>query len=59
MNAITSPSHAAFRAGYEAGRGTLVWTTGVADLETPVAAYMKLASPSYSEGSHTPGRNSS
>ena len=43
MNAITSPSHAAFREGYEAGRGTLIWTTGVADLETPVAAYMKLA----------------
>ena len=43
MNAITSPTHAAFRAGYEAGRGTLVWTTGVADLETPVGAYLKLA----------------
>ncbi len=43
MNAIASPSHAAFRAAYEAGRGTLVWSTGVADLETPVAAYMKLA----------------
>ena len=44
MNAITSPdASAAFRAAYEAGRGTLVWTTGVADLETPVAAYLKLA----------------
>ncbi len=43
MNAIASPTHAAFRAGYEAGRGTLIWTTGVADLETPVAAYMKMA----------------
>ncbi|HYZ64360.1 MAG TPA: anthranilate synthase component I [Acetobacteraceae bacterium] len=43
MNAITSPGHAAFREAYEAGRGTLVWSTGVADLETPVAAYMKLA----------------
>ncbi len=43
MNAIASPSQAAFRAAYEAGRGTLVWSTGVADLETPVAAYMKLA----------------
>ncbi|MBV8911946.1 MAG: chorismate-binding protein, partial [Acetobacteraceae bacterium] len=44
MNAITSPSHAAFRAAYETGRGTLIWTTGVADLETPVGAYLKLAS---------------
>jgi len=44
MNAVTSPTHAAFRQAYEAGRGTLVWTTGVADLETPVAAYLKLAS---------------
>ncbi len=44
MNAVTSPSRAAFHAGYEAGRGTLVWTTGVADLETPVGAYLKLAS---------------
>ena len=44
MNAITSPSHASFREAYEAGAGTLVWTTGVADLETPVAAYLKLAS---------------
>ncbi len=43
MNAITSPTHAAFREAYDAGRGTLVWTTGVGDLETPVGAYMKLA----------------
>ena len=44
MNAITgSPSQAAFQAEYDAGRGTLIWTTGVADLETPVAAYLKLA----------------
>ena len=43
MNAITSPSHAAFRETYDAGHGTLIWTTGVADLETPVGAYMKLA----------------
>ena len=34
---------AAFTAAYEAGRGALAWTTGVADLETPVAAYLKLA----------------
>ena len=44
MNAVTSPSRASFHAAYEAGRGTLVWTTGVADLVTPVGAYMKLAS---------------
>ena len=43
MNAIASPSLAEFRQAYESGRGTLVWTTGVADLETPVGAYMKLA----------------
>ncbi len=42
MNAIP-PTEALFRASYEAGRGTLVWTTGVADLETPVAAFLKLA----------------
>jgi anthranilate synthase component 1 len=34
---------AAFRSAYEAGRGTLVWWRGVADLETPVAAFLKLA----------------
>ena len=44
MNAISSPSRATFHEAYEAGRGTLVWTTGVADLETPVGAYLKLAS---------------
>ena len=43
MNAHTSPDQATCLAAYEAGRGTLVWTTTVADLETPVAAYMKLA----------------
>jgi anthranilate synthase component 1 len=42
MNAIP-PTEALFRATYEAGRGTLVWTTGVADLETPVGAFLKLA----------------
>ena len=42
MNAIP-PTQATFRASYDAGRGTLVWTTGVADLETPVAAFLKLA----------------
>ena len=42
MNAIP-PTEALFRSKYEAGRGTLVWTTGVADLETPVGAFLKLA----------------
>ncbi len=34
---------ASFRADYLAGRGRLLHTSGVADLETPVAAYLKLA----------------
>ena len=42
MNAIP-PTQAHFRSSYDAGRGTLVWTTGVADLETPVGAFLKLA----------------
>ena len=43
MNVSVSPGFAAFRAAYDAGRGTLVWRRGVADLETPVAAFLKLA----------------
>jgi anthranilate synthase component 1 len=43
MNVSAPPAYAAFRAGYEAGRGTLLWTRVVADLETPVAAFLKLA----------------
>ncbi len=43
MNAISSPSQASCLAAYNDGRGTLVWSNFVADLETPVAAYMKLA----------------
>jgi anthranilate synthase component 1 len=34
---------AAFRLAYDAGRGNLVWRKTVADLETPVAAFLKLA----------------
>src|SRR3984957_21112014 len=34
---------AASRLAYEAGRGSLVWRKPVADLETPVAAFLKLA----------------
>ncbi len=40
---IPSPDFAAFREHYDQGRGRLVWVTSVADLETPVAAYLKLA----------------
>ena len=38
-----SPRRSAFAAAYEAGRPQVVWTTLVADLETPVAAMLKLA----------------
>jgi anthranilate synthase component 1 len=40
---VAVPGFAAFRSAYEAGRGTLVFARGVADLETPVAAFLKLA----------------
>jgi anthranilate synthase component 1 len=43
MNVAVPPGFAAFRAAYDAGRGSLVWRRSVADLETPVAAYLKLA----------------
>jgi anthranilate synthase component I len=43
MTVTVPPGFAAFRSAYEAGRGSLVWRRGVADLETPVAAYLKLA----------------
>jgi len=43
MTVDVPPGFAAFRSAYEAGRGTLVWRRGVADLETPVAAFLKLA----------------
>ena len=43
MNAIVPPGLAEFRAAYEAGRGCLAWQTLVCDLETPVAAFIKLA----------------
>ena len=38
-----TPSLDEFRATYDAGRAQLVWTRTVADLETPVAAMLKLA----------------
>jgi len=40
---VAVPGFAAFRSAYAAGRGTLAWWRGVADLETPVAAFLKLA----------------
>ena len=43
MNVMLPAGFAAFRSAYEAGRGTLLWRRGVADLETPVAAFLKLA----------------
>jgi anthranilate synthase component I len=43
MNVMLPPGYAAFRSAYEAGRGTLLWRRSVADLETPVAAFLKLA----------------
>jgi anthranilate synthase component 1 len=43
MNAATPPGFDAFRAAYDAGRGALVWRHDVADLLTPVAAFLKLA----------------
>jgi anthranilate synthase component 1 len=43
MNVTLPPGFAAFRSAYESGRGSLVWRRGVADLETPVAAFLKLA----------------
>jgi anthranilate synthase component I len=43
MNAASPPGYDAFRAAYEAGHGALVWRHDVADLLTPVAAFLKLA----------------
>ena len=43
MNVTVPPGFAVFRSAYEAGRGSLAWRRGVADLETPVAAFLKLA----------------
>ncbi|HEX2942022.1 MAG TPA: anthranilate synthase component I [Rhodopila sp.] len=43
MTASMNPGFAAFRLAYDAGRGSLVWRKTVADLETPVAAFLKLA----------------
>jgi anthranilate synthase component 1 len=37
------PSAATFAARYAAGDAQVVWTTLVADLETPVSAFLKIA----------------
>lgn len=37
------PDFETFRATYDAGKPQVVWTTLVADLETPVSAFLKLA----------------
>src|SRR5258707_10957654 len=37
------PDYKAFAATYESGKPQAVWTKLVADLETPVSAYLKLA----------------
>ena len=37
------PSAGAFAARYAAGEAQVVWTTLVADLETPVSAFLKIA----------------
>ncbi|MDB2406104.1 anthranilate synthase component I, partial [Alphaproteobacteria bacterium] len=38
-----TPDRAAFAAAYADGTPQLVWTELIADLETPVAAYLKLS----------------
>lgn len=43
MNAVPPPGFAAFHEDYRRGVGHLLWIRGVADLETPVAAFLKLA----------------
>jgi anthranilate synthase component 1 len=43
MNASAPQPFETFRAAYEAGRGALVWRHDIADLVTPVAAFLKLA----------------
>lgn len=43
MNVVSSDRFESFRATYEKGRGALVWRHAIADLLTPVAAYLKVA----------------
>ena len=46
---LIEPSAAAFAARYAAGEPQVVWTTLVADLETPVSAFLKLAGSAAAE----------
>ncbi len=43
MTAISPDRYEEFRTAYEAGRGALVWRHDIADLLTPVAAFLKVA----------------
>src|ERR1700734_2614044 len=43
MNVMPPDRFEKFRADYEAGRGALVWRHDIADLLTPVAAFLKVA----------------
>jgi anthranilate synthase component 1 len=43
MNAILPDRYEEFRTAYESGRGALVWRHDIADLLTPVAAFLKAA----------------
>ena len=40
---MPSPDFAAFSAGLAAGQGQVLWRERVADLDTPVGAFLKLA----------------
>jgi anthranilate synthase component 1 len=40
---LIEPSAAAFAKRYTSGEAQVVWTTLVADLETPVSAFLKIA----------------
>ena len=37
------PDYRAFESAYRSGKAQVVWTSLVADLETPVSAFLKLA----------------
>src|SRR5271156_3865203 len=43
MNAVSPDCFETFRAAYDNGGGALVWRHGIADLLTPVAAFLKVA----------------
>ncbi len=43
MNAVSPDRFETFRAAYDQGLGALVWRHGIADLLTPVAAFLKVA----------------